>query len=406
MLEPQPDPFEWYVVQSQIASSSPRALAFQIGPFATEQECCSLLTSLRDLPPFEHERLEVRRKCGRRQKRVSIELPVELVRYGADEKPQLVRTLDVSFSGGRLAGVSQELELGEVLELRCNGSKAAFRVAWIGSPGTPTANQAGVECLAPEANVWGLDLYQPTDEEPLLRELTAARAVQKKLLPQERPALSTLDYAGNCIQARTVGGDYYDFLDLGPGEVGFVLADVAGKGIAAALLMANLQGALHSEYRGAERDLPRMLAAVNSNLYRHTDRARYATAFLGRYSDATRTLQYVNCGHNPPLLLRRNGAVERLQATAMVLGLFPEWQCAVVETQLAPGDILSLYTDGITEATAVNGEEFGEARFLAILEANRHLEAAALLLKVEQASEEFRNGDLTDDVTLVIARSR
>ncbi len=148
----------------------------------------------------------------------------------------------------------------------------------------------------------------------------------------------TLDYAGNCTQARAIGGDYYDFLDMGPGEVGFVLADVAGKGIAAALLMANLEGSLHSQYSSQQRtgskDIPQLLTSVNRHFYQHTAKDRYATLFFGRYSDATRTLHYVNCGHNPPMLLRKAGAVERLDATATVLGLFSDWQCSVAEVRL------------------------------------------------------------------------
>jgi serine phosphatase RsbU (regulator of sigma subunit) len=167
-----------------------------------------------------------------------------------------------------------------------------------------------------------LDLRQLEDGKPLMR----ARAVQRGLLPQEKPPLETLDYAGNCMQARTIGGDYYDFLDMGPGEVGFVLADVAGKGIAAALLMASLQGSLHSQYStSGSKDISRLLISVNRHFYKHTAQDRYATLFFGRYSDATRTLHYVNCGHNPPVLLRRGGAVRETRCdrhgTRPVLGL-------------------------------------------------------------------------------------
>jgi sigma-B regulation protein RsbU (phosphoserine phosphatase) len=211
------------------------------------------------------------------------------------------------------------------------------------------------------------------------------------------------------MQARTIGGDYYDFLDMGAGEVGFVLADVAGKGIAAALLMASLQGSLYSHYSSqhstGSKDIPQLLASVNRHFYGHTAKDRYATLFFGRYSDATRTLHYVNCGHNPPVLLRRGGAVERLSATATVLGLFSDWECSVAEAQLETGDILSLYTDGITETTGHSGEEFGEARLLETLRKSRDLEASYILRNVENAAEQFRLGEQEDDVTLVIARA-
>jgi len=230
--------------------------------------------------------------------------------------------------------------------------------------------------------------------------------VQSRLLPQEKPPLETLDYAGHCIQARTVGGDYYDFLDMGAGEVGFVLADVAGKGISAALLMANLQGNLHSQYGTGSKDLSRLLASVNRHFYKYSPKDRYATFFLGRYSDATRTLHYVNCGHNPPLLLRKGGTVERLSATATVLGLFWDWECSVADAQLEAGDVLSIYSDGITETTGHSGEEFGETRLLQTLRNNRDLEAACILQNMENAAEQFRLGEQEDDLTLVIARAR
>jgi sigma-B regulation protein RsbU (phosphoserine phosphatase) len=203
-----------------------------------------------------------------------------------------------------------------------------------------------------------------------------------------------------------IGGDYYDFIDMGPGEVGFVLADVAGKGIAAALLMASLQGSLHSQCDSGSDDIPQLLASVNRNFYNHTSKDRYATFFFGRYSDATRTLHYVNCGHNPPVLLRKGGEVERLAATATVLGLFLNWECSVAEAHLESGDILSIFTDGITETTGYGGEEFGETRLLETLHESRELEAACILRNVENAAQQFRLGEQEDDLTLVIARGR
>jgi serine phosphatase RsbU (regulator of sigma subunit) len=212
------------------------------------------------------------------------------------------------------------------------------------------------------------------------------------------------------VQARTIGGDYYDFLDMGPGEVGFVLADVAGKGIAAALLMASLQGTLHSQHNSQHSDGPldisQLLASVNRNFYNHTAEDRYATLFFGLYHDATRTMHYVNCGHNPPILLRKGGEVERLGATATVLGLFSDWSCSVAEARVETGDVLTLYTDGITETTGHGGEEFGEDRVLNTLRRSQHLKAAEILQEVEIAAQTFRLGEQEDDLTLVIARAR
>lgn len=342
----------------------------------------------------------------RKEERVRIELPVRLYRAARGPKLQLAHTVDISNSGARIAGLEEPLEPGEIVKVECGNREAPFRVVWIGAQGTVSAGQVGLECLAADAGLWKLDLRQLEDDKPLLR----ARAVQRGLLPQEKPPLETLDYAGNCVQARVIGGDYYDFLDMGPGEVGFVLADVAGKGIAAALLMASLEGSLHSQYssqhRAGSEDIPQLLTSVNRHFYKHTAKDRYATLFLGRYSDATRTLHYVNCGHNPPVLLRQGGAVERLDATATVLGLFSDWDCSVAETRLEAGDVLSIYSDGITETTGHGGEEFSEARLLDTLRKSRNLEAAGILQNVENAAQAFRLGEQEDDLTLVIARAR
>ncbi|MGB7846448.1 MAG: SpoIIE family protein phosphatase [Candidatus Acidiferrum sp.] len=341
--------------------------------------------------------------CNRRREdRVRIKLPVKLYRSARGLRFQSAHTEDISASGARLAGIEEPLDPGEVLEVECSNRRAPYRVVWIGEQDTAAEGQAGLACLAVEADIWKLDLCQLEDGEALER----ARVVQRGLLPQEKPPLTTLDYDGHCIQARMIGGDYYDFLDMGPGEVGFALADVSGKGIPAALLMASLQGSLHSLYGAVSRNLPQLLTSVNLHFYKHTSQARYATFFFGHYSDATQTLRYINCGHNPPILLRKGGAVERLIATAMVLGLFPDWECSTASVQLETGDVLSIYTDGITETLGCTGEEFGEARLLALLRNSRNLEAVDIVRNIENAVEQFRRGEQKDDLTLVIARAR
>jgi serine phosphatase RsbU (regulator of sigma subunit) len=213
-----------------------------------------------------------------------------------------------------------------------------------------------------------------------------------------------LEYTGRCIQARQVGGDYYDFLNLGLGHLGLVLADVAGKGISGALLMANLQANLRSQYAVALQDLPGLLRSVNQLFYESTDDHSYATLFFGDYNDSTRGLRYVNCGHLPPLLVRANGSVERLLPTATVMGLFEKWECTVAEAALSPGDLLALYTDGVTEAPDATGEDFGESRLLETLKSQSHLPVESLLQSVVEAVEQFSGGQQHDDVTLVIAR--
>jgi serine phosphatase RsbU (regulator of sigma subunit) len=253
-------------------------------------------------------------------------------------------------------------------------------------------------------------------------ELEIARDVQSRLFPQVMPPLATLDYTGSCVQARQVGGDYYDFLDLGSSHrldrgatralpaaawhLAFVLADISGKGIAGALLMANLQANLRSRYAIALDDLPRLLKSVNQLFYENTPDDRYATLFFAVYDDHSRELEYANCGHNAPLLFRANGSLERLTSTSTVIGLFPEWECVTRRITLAPGDLLVIYTDGVTEATDAAGEEFSEARLVETVRASLTLPPARLVTTIQNAVQEYSSGEQSDDLTLVIARAR
>lgn len=399
------DVIEWHILENPDVTSSPlERQAIHIGPFSTEEECRTVLAGLQQMPQFRHGALEMHKKSRRREKRVRVQMAVQVCRLSSREKSWPAHTLDISSMGARLADFGEPLRLGEFLQIRSGQREAVFRVAWIGLPGSSTAGHIGVECLTTETNIWDLDFSARSDDEPLLREIAIARAVQRKLLPRDKPALRTLDYSGKCIQARTVGGDYYDFLDLGPGRVGFVLADVAGKGVAAALLMANLQGNIHNRIGHSHGDLPSLLAAVNEHIYHHTEPELYATLFFGCYDDYARMLSYVNCGHSPPLLLRRTGAVERLHATATVLGLFEKWDCSLAETHLDRGDVLSMFTDGITETFGAQGKEFGEDRLLGAIQQCRELDSGTILRTIEVALEEFRSGDqLQDDSSLIIA---
>jgi sigma-B regulation protein RsbU (phosphoserine phosphatase) len=235
-------------------------------------------------------------------------------------------------------------------------------------------------------------------------ESEMARQVQARLLPQRVSPMNSLDYAGRCVQARAVGGDLYDFLDLGEHRIALALADVSGKGMPAALLMASLQAALRTHCTAGLKDLGATLRQVNRLLYESTAQHHYATLFLAEYDDVSRRLHFVNCGHNPPILLGRDGRVERLAATACVLGMFPVWECAVEEVVLATGDLLALYTDGITEATNEKGDEFGEERLIAALSECRNRPAEEILETVVHLVREFGGDDQADDLTLIVAR--
>ena len=236
------------------------------------------------------------------------------------------------------------------------------------------------------------------------QELEIAKQVQARLFPQTRPALRTLEYAGVCIQARKVGGDYYDFLDLGGQRLGLVIGDIAGKGIAAALLMANLQANLRSQCAIALDQPQRLLRSVNQLFCENTPDGAFATLFFGEYDDQMRRLRYANCGHLSALLLRADGSVDCLKSTATVLGIFKEWDCTIGERELRSGDTLVLYTDGITEAWNAVEEEFGESRLVEALQRRREMPSADLRDAIVEEVLEYSSREQHDDVTLIVAR--
>jgi len=236
------------------------------------------------------------------------------------------------------------------------------------------------------------------------QELAIAKQVQARLFPQTLPVLKTLEYAGLCSQARQVGGDYYDFLNLGRDRVGLVLGDIAGKGIAGALLMANLQANLRSQCAVAWDDPQRLLRSVNELFYDNTADNAYATLFFAEYDDQTQRLRYANCGHLSALLLRRDRDLVRLDSTCTVLGLFKEWDCCVAECYLNSGDTLALYTDGITESFNGAGEEFGEQRLIDVLRLHRELSSRDLLSAIVDEVHRFSPEEQYDDITLIVAK--
>ncbi len=236
------------------------------------------------------------------------------------------------------------------------------------------------------------------------QELDIAKQVQARLFPQTRPTLKTLEYAGICRQARQVGGDYYDFLDLGSERLGFVIGDISGKGIAAALLMANLQANLRSQCAIAVDQPQRLLRSVNQLFCDNTTDGAFATLFFAEYDDGTRRLRYANCGHLPALLLRSDDSLERLESTATVLGVFKKWDCDISETQISAGDVLALYTDGITESFNEAGEEFAEERLVTALCRHRTLSSIDLLTAVVDEVQRFSPREQHDDITLIVAK--
>jgi serine phosphatase RsbU (regulator of sigma subunit) len=242
-------------------------------------------------------------------------------------------------------------------------------------------------------------------ERRLAHELDIARQVQARLFPQRVPACSTLECAGICAQARQVGGDYYDFLALGQKRLGLVIGDIAGKGMAAALLMATLQAHLRSQCAMALDQPETLLRSVNQLFYENTISSAYATLFFAEYNDELQRLRYVNCGHLSGLLLRGDNSVERLASTCTVLGLFTEWDCALAECRLFAGDILALYTDGVTESFNEADQEFGEEGVLSSLNRHRNLCPVDMVQAILEDVQHFGSSkEQHDDITLLVAR--
>ena len=247
-------------------------------------------------------------------------------------------------------------------------------------------------------------LERVESERRAAQELEIAKQVQARLFPQTAPVLRTLDYAGVCIQARHVGGDYYDFLSLGPNRLGLLIGDISGKGIAAALLMANLQANLRSQLAMAREEPQLYLQSVNQIFFENTIESAYSTIFFAEYDDDTQMLRYSNCGHLSGLLLRVDGTLEQLHSTSTVLGLFRNWEGQTLECQLSPGDTLALYTDGVTEAFDEQGEEFTDQRLMDALRRHCRLSAQPMVDAILEEVQVYSPGEQHDDVTLIIAK--
>jgi sigma-B regulation protein RsbU (phosphoserine phosphatase) len=275
-------------------------------------------------------------------------------------------------------------------------------------------------------------ITQVSEQERFKRELEIAREVQAQLFPQSLPPFPSLEYTGVCRAARGVGGDYYDFLPLDSDRLGIALGDISGKGISAALLMASLQALLRSHAPLRNRDLSLLISDINRLLCSSTDASKYATFFYGLYDAQQQTLTYVNAGHNPPMLFRSNELEQeyrtashasdtrlrqaelatqlapfplRLKTGGTVLGFFENARYQQEEIQLRAGDVLLAFSDGVSEALNSDGEEFGEARLMALIGSNLHRSALELQqLLISEISRFVGNAPPYDDLTLVVAK--
>jgi len=276
-------------------------------------------------------------------------------------------------------------------------------------------------------------IQEQKEKQRMENELAIAQEVQATLFPRLTTPLETLEVYGFCRPARTVSGDYYDFLSLNSDKLILAVGDISGKGISAALLMATIHSAvrayslegipllrqpvavgaaagsgvmLASDVKGIETSPAMLLSLLNQQLYESTPQEKYATLFLGIYDGATRQLTYANGGHLPPILLSEDGSSQHLSCGGIVVGLFEDMQYPEATAQLRPGDIFVAYSDGVTEPENDYGE-FGEERLLQLVRANRHLPLARITEIVTAAVDDWiGDNEQPDDVTLVLARAK
>ncbi|MBZ5594894.1 MAG: ADOP family duplicated permease [Acidobacteriia bacterium] len=245
------------------------------------------------------------------------------------------------------------------------------------------------------------------EQEKVRRDLALAVEVQRRLLPEQPPQTAVAELAAISLPARSIGGDYYDFLDAGDHRIGIALADIAGKGIAAALIMSVVQASLRILSTEENISLPQLAAKMNRFLHGSTKSNSYATFFYAQIDDRNRQLRYVNAGHNPPYLLRsiENSEIEELSTGGTVLGLFPQVSYQEATVDLQPGDVLVAFTDGVTEALNPHEEEFGEERLKNLLRQVVHLPAHEMSVRI---SHELRNwikdAAQYDDLTFVVMK--
>lgn len=226
--------------------------------------------------------------------------------------------------------------------------------------------------------------------------------VQQRFMQHSSPALHALSYGARCRQVRALGGDFYDFLPL-PGQgLAFAIGDASGKSVAAALMIANVQSSLRTAASFAGNEPAALLHAVNRVVSASFLSGRYATLFYGVYDGTARKLRYVNAGHNPPAVLHRDGSITWLETAGAPVGMFPDWAYTEDSVQLAPGDRVVAYTDGVTEAENPAREEWRGEGLLQAAAASNANRADDIVDAIFVAMDEFSQGRQSDDATVVV----
>jgi len=241
-------------------------------------------------------------------------------------------------------------------------------------------------------------------ERIMARDLAQAAEIQGRMLPAKAPEVAGVDLAGFNMACRTVGGDYYDFFPYPDGRVALALGDVSGKGMPASLLMMALQARVQIASEDVT-DLARFMTRINKATCTNCPSNRFITFFFSVLNPATGELRFANAGHNPPILVRSGGQAEMLEGGGPVLGILSIAPYCEMRAQLEPGDMLVLYSDGVTEATNSAYDEFDEERFIEVLKANRTLPAEEIVQAVIAAVTDFAAGaPQADDITLLVAK--
>ena len=235
-------------------------------------------------------------------------------------------------------------------------------------------------------------------------EWATACEVQRGFMPHSLPEIETLSCSAHCRQVRDLGGDCYDFVPLPDNRLAVAVGDASGKGLAAALMISNVQSSLRTAALLAGSEVPAVIETVNRQVHASALAHRYATLFYGVFDGATRILHYVNAGHNPPMVIRRDGSIDWLEAGGAPLGMFADSTYGEGTVRLHPGDLLLAYTDGVTEALNPAGEEWGiEGLRKAAADSDTQC-AREIVHAIFTAIDEFSRGRQTDDATVVVMR--
>ncbi|HEX9927018.1 MAG TPA: SpoIIE family protein phosphatase [Pyrinomonadaceae bacterium] len=321
-------------------------------------------------------------------------------RQAADDERQILKTLNSQL----LLPVGVKEKLSGFISLSPKRSDAPYTSndlrllrSVAAQTGLALENSHLTETIAAEA----------VQRERLNREVEIAKEVQERLFPQDLPHIEGLDYSGACRPALGVGGDYYDFLELSDDKFGIAIGDVSGKGIAASLLMASLQASLRGQAIHYGDDLAALMSQVNKLVYDASTSNRYATFFYGQYDRKTGKFAYVNAGHNPPFLFRKDGELVRLEEGGAVVGMLPP---AFIfykqgEIELRPGDLLVGFTDGISEAMNPAEEEWGEEQMIEAIRERINLSSEEMLEYLIEEADRFAAGAKQhDDMTLIVVK--